>query len=76
MKTDHLAEFRWLSTQHNVWPILYPEPEELPILFEQLSSWMVSWLTHLSLSQTCDIDDFSNCISSKVRTNPCIYAWK
>jgi len=76
MIADDPAEFRWLPARHNVWPILYPEPEDIPILLDQLSGWMVSWVTHLSLSQTCDIDDFRIALLAKFVQNSRLYAWK
>jgi hypothetical protein len=56
-RTTDLAEFRTLHAHHVVWPVIYPEPSEIPILLHNVSTWIASWTEYLGGGTTgeCDI---------------------
>jgi hypothetical protein len=67
-RTD-LAEFRTLHAEHVVWPVIYPEPSELPILLHNVSTWIASWTEYLSGGTTGECDnarDFAVGVIAKV----------
>ena len=41
------AEVRYGRAHHAVWPILYPDPEELPIVVDKLLHWIGAWVTYI-----------------------------
>jgi hypothetical protein len=56
-RTTDLAEFRTLHAHHVVWPAIYPELSEIPILLHNVSTWIASWTEYLGGGTTgeCDI---------------------
>jgi len=61
------AEFRHERAYRPVWPILYPDPEELPIVVDELLHWISGWVIYIEDHPgSVNVEHFETAILGKV----------